>query len=180
MPGTDIAVTQKKQPEKSVSWGEIDWMIEVGVAKMREIGFLPSRIIPIGGGGLIPASIMAYRLYKKSGVPIQMLPPVYARSYSAEHQQGRLSVDWSFDPEAYDATTTLLVDDIIDTGRTLWAIKERLPLSPCFAIVTKLKELSLPNGKAQLWWSTLDKRNHWWIFPWEKEVPENVGPQSAT
>lgn len=167
-------VEMKKQVEKSVSWGEVDWMIEVAVAKMREVGWLPSRIIPIGGGGLIPASIMAYRLYKKSGLPIPVLPPVYARSYDTDHQQGHLSVEWSFDdPEMFDSEMTLLVDDIVDTGRTLWAINERMPRSPCFAIVTKLKR------RGPMWYSTYDPDNHWWIFPWEKEVPENNGPQSA-
>jgi hypoxanthine phosphoribosyltransferase len=170
MPGTDLAVSEQRK--EALSWGQVDWMIELAVKTMRERHCIPSRIIPIGGGGLIPASIMAYRLYKKEHLPINLMPPVYAKSYSPDHKQGALSIVWPDDIQSYDASTTLFVDDIVDTGRTLWAINERMPKSSYFALVSKVKELRFTRGHASLLYSQLDNENRWWIFPWEKERPD--------
>lgn len=159
---TDVAV--REPPQKDVSWGEVDWMIEVAISKMRGRGFHPRRIIPIGGGGLIPASIMAYRYYKKDHLLVDLMAPLYAKSY--DHQtkkQHRLSVAWPADPAFYelDDPYTLFVDDICDTGVTLWSIRERMPKSSTFAVVTKKQE-------DVNWYGTHDIDGYWWNFPWEK------------
>ena len=158
MPGALVAVGPM---EHSLSWAEIDWMIECSVAAMRGRRFMPSRIIPVGGGGIIPAAIMAYRFYKKDNIPINLLPPVYAKSYDPDNQQHRLEVLWPMDIENYDSSATLFVDDIVDTGVTLNTIRNRMPKSHFFSLVTKIE------GQPH-WYATLDRENRWWNFPWEK------------
>jgi hypoxanthine phosphoribosyltransferase len=153
---------KKKQPEKTLSWGEVDWMLELALSKMHDAKYLPEVLVPIGGGGIIPAAILAYRLYKRTGVAINVMPPIYCKSYDhLSHEQGQLSMTWYDSLKSYDGFNTLFVDDICDTGRTLWAISERMPKSQAFAIVTKVA--GLPS-----WFSTYDGNNHWWNFPWEK------------
>lgn len=155
---------QRQPAERVLSWGEVDWMIEVAVSKMRGRRFHPERIVPIGGGGIIPAAIMAYRYYKKDKLPVELFPPVYAKSYGPDHQQHELSILWPEGLKGFDAPATLFVDDIVDTGATLAAIKQTMPRSSVFSLVTKID--GQPN-----WYATYDREDQWWYFPWEKEPP---------
>jgi hypoxanthine phosphoribosyltransferase len=144
-------------------------MIELAIADMRSKSYLPRRIIPIGGGGIIPAAILAYRFYKKDHWPVELHPPVYAKSYTPDHKQHQLSILFPPDLEQYDSPDTLFVDDIVDTGATLHAVRAKMPESYFFSLVTKI--VGQPN-----WYSALDRDNQWWNFPWEK-VPTPEGPK---
>src|SRR4051812_21550817 len=160
MPGALIAMASEP-PVRNLSWGELDWVIECALDKMRrELHYLPTRIIPIGGGGIIPASILAYRLYKKEGAPIEMMSPVYARSYGHDRKQHPLSMHWPEGIEKYDSSSTLFVDDIVDTGATWDVVRWQMPKSSFFTVVTKIS--------GPMMWGTLDTKNHWWVMPWEK------------
>lgn len=163
-----IAQPLHQPAERNLSWGEVDWMIEVAVADMRLRKFRPSQIVPIAGGGLIPAALMAYRFYKKDNVPVQVLPPIYAKSYDRNNQQHDLDLIIPDSLYAYNATTTLIVDDILDTGATYNAVRRKLPLCLFFSLVTKI--VGHPN-----WYSTLDREGTWWNFPWEKVPTEPKG-----
>lgn len=160
MPGALVATTQQPK-ERNLSWGEVDWMVELAVAEMRARRYHPTRIIPIGGGGIIPAGIMSYRFYKKDSFPITVMSPVYAKSYDREHKQHSLQMLWPEGVEELDSETVLFVDDIVDTGATLRAVRQRMPKSMFFSLVTKI--IGQPNL-----YSTLDRDNQWWNFPWEK------------
>jgi hypoxanthine phosphoribosyltransferase len=170
MPNALVMASQPSPMERTLSWGEVDWMIEVAVAHMRHKRYRPRVIIPVGGGGIIPAAIMAYRFYKKDDLPITLHPPVYARSYDPEHQQHRLQIHFPPQIEFFDDVTTLFVDDIVDSGATYEACRERMPNCSFFSLVTKI------TGHPD-WYSTLDRENQWWNFPWEK-VPPAEGPKS--
>jgi hypoxanthine phosphoribosyltransferase len=148
-------------PQQHMSWGDLDWLIVIAIKQMREKGYHPDRIIPIGGGGLIPAGIMSYRLYKRDHIPIHVMPPVYAKSYGHDKKRGALSVLWPDGIEAYDSETTLIVDDICDSGATVRAIKERMPKSNMFCVVSKQEGLCE-------WAGTLTTKPDWWHFPWER------------
>lgn len=155
----ELVVAQPKK--KALSWGEVDWMIEIAVSEMRERNYHPDRIIPIGGGGIVPAAIMAYRFYKKDHLPISLMPPVYAKSYGHDNKQHSLSMYWPQGLEAFDAATTLFVDDILDTGETHRVVMERMPKSRFYSLVTKID--GHPN-----FYSAVDRDHLWWDMPWEK------------
>jgi hypoxanthine phosphoribosyltransferase len=158
-------VTVAKNPsERNLSWGEVDWFIETAVSEMRSRNYRPERIIPIGGGGIIPASIMAYRFYKKDHIPVEILPPVYAKSYDHENRQHNLQIRWPEWIDLYNKPTTLFVDDIVDSGATYEAVRSRMPSAQFFALVTKI--VGHPYFS-----STRDVTGYWWNFPWEK-VPQ--------
>lgn len=162
MPGALMIQPRREPARRTLSWGEVDWMIEVALAEMRQVlNYHPQRIIPIGGGGIIPAAIMAYRYYKKDGITVELMAPVYARSYSHDNKRGQLSIHWPEYIEQYDSVNTLFVDDIVDTGETFKAIRERMPKSRFYSLVTKIK------GQPDIA-STFDQDNLWWDFPWEK------------
>lgn len=155
-------IEQQATPKmRDLSWAEVDWMIEIAVAEMRGKGYCPERIIPIGGGGIIPAGIMSYRFYKKDAMPIGMIAPVYAKSYDREHKQHALQMLWPEGIETLDSQKVLFIDDIVDTGATLEAVRERMPNSMFYSIVTKII------GQPDIY-STLDREDQWWNFPWEK------------
>lgn len=168
MPGA-LVVARREPAERGLSWGEVDWMIEVALLEMRtRLNYHPQRIIPVGGGGIIPAGIMAYRYYKKDNITVELMAPVYARSYAHDHTQHRLRIIWPDYLQQFDSANTLFVDDIVDTGETFKAIRERMPKSRFYSLVTKIK------GQPDIA-STFDQDNLWWNFPWEKVPTEPKG-----
>lgn len=165
MPSALVTQPPQRPAERTLSWGEVDWMIEVAVAEMRRQQYHPMHIIPVGGGGMIPAAILAYRMYKKGHNPVALLPPVYAQSYDHDNQQHRLQIEFPDNIEHFDDYCTLFVDDIVDTGATYNAIRARMPQARFFSLVTKI--VGHPDCYA-----TLDRENQWWNFPWEKVPTE--------
>lgn len=167
MPGAVIPVARPEPIRQTLSWGEVDWMVETAVSKMRARQYRPKLIIPIGGGGIIPAAIMAYRYYKKDRIPIELFDPVYAQSYDHDNHQHELKVLWPTDIDLpyLNSRDTLVVDDIVDTGKTWRAIQKVLPNAVFFSLVTKI--VGQPHH-----YSILDTENKWWDFPWEKTPPQ--------
>ena len=82
------------------------------------------------------------------GVVVSQLETVYARSYTGIHS-GHITVDLSnLKKEAVSGKNVLLIDDILDSGKTLYtlaqAIKDMKPASFRTAVLLKKKGCQLP------------------------------------
>src|SRR5215208_4106245 len=81
-------------------------------------------IIAITRGGLVPAALVAREL------EIRLIDTVCVVSYGAEEsggaEQAQGALRWLKSVEG-DGDGWLLVDDLVDTGRTAKAVRERLP-----------------------------------------------------
>jgi len=117
-------------------------------------------VVGIGRGGLVPATMMAYKL----GVPVLC----YAIStYNESDKQGELVVHQQPDfSDASKAHNILIIDDICDTGDTFKYIKqltkESINIETHVALFSKRASISTPDMIG-----LVADDNEWIVFPWE-------------
>lgn len=119
------------------------------------------QIIPIARGGLVPATIISHL----TNVPIKCA--IQAQSYKAYNQQ---EIKFSHVIPALtleEQRSTLIVDDIIDSGNTLAAVAHYYPRCSMAALVSKGKvdEEYLPGIRKFVYKNT--PKDCWIVFPWE-------------
>ena len=116
-------------------------------------------IIAITRGGLVPAALVAREL------DIRLIDTVCLQSYSpetstdAEKIQGEIR--WIKRVEG-DGAGWLLIDDLVDTGRTARAVRETLPKAHFATLYAK------PLGRALVDTFVREfKQDNWIYFPWD-------------
>ncbi len=116
-------------------------------------------IIAITRGGLVPAALIAREL------EIRFIDTICIASYGAggtggaEQQQGALTV---LKGVAGDGAGFLLVDDLVDTGRTAQVAKRMLPKAHFATLYAK------PAGRPVVDTCVKEfKQNKWIFFPWD-------------
>ena len=115
-------------------------------------------IIAITRGGLVPAALVAREL------ELRLIDTVCVVSYgagegAAEQRQGELR--WLKSVEG-DGAGWLLVDDLVDTGRTARAVRERLPRAHFATLYAK------PAGRPLVDTFVKEfKQEKWIYFPWD-------------
>ncbi len=99
-------------------------------------------IIAITRGGLVPAAIIAREL------GVHLIDTVCITSYKWQDGEG-----W------------LMVDDLVDTGRTAKAVREMLPKAHFATVYAK------PEGRPLVdTYITEVSQDTWILFPWDSEV----------
>jgi xanthine phosphoribosyltransferase len=137
-----------------VSWEQVHrdckalaWRL-VGVRKWE-------RIVGIARGGLIPAAIIAREL------DVRIVDTVCVSSYVLR-TQGELSIlkEISGDGEGW-----LIIDDLVDTGRTAKVVRNMLPKAHFAAVYAK------PDGRSFVdTFITEVSQDTWILFPWDAET----------
>lgn len=123
-----------------LSWVDVETSVRILAEDLRASGRVPTTILGITRGGLIPAVMLSHFL----GVPSM-------EAFSAEAQEDRES--------------TLIVDDILDTMGTYKYVRERFPFSMYAVLVSKQPTHVL--AKDVLYGMRCDPKV-WIIFPWEE------------
>ncbi|WP_271274053.1 xanthine phosphoribosyltransferase [Aliamphritea hakodatensis] len=117
-------------------------------------------IIAITRGGLVPAAILAREM------DIRMIDTVCISSYSAsegdgDKARGELEL---IKGAAGDGEGMLLVDDLVDTGKTAQYVRELLPKAHFATIYAK------PSGRPLVDTFVTEVSQDTWIrFPWDME-----------
>lgn len=118
-----------------------------------------SGIIAITRGGLVPAALVAREL------EIRLIDTVCLASYGAggdggaEQQQGAMRV---LKGVAGDGAGYLLIDDLVDTGRTAQVVRQLLPKAYFATLYAK------PAGRPFVDSCVKEfKQNKWIYFPWD-------------
>ncbi|MFZ7124900.1 MAG: xanthine phosphoribosyltransferase [Desulfobacterales bacterium] len=112
-------------------------------------------IVAITRGGLVPAAIIAREL------DIRLVDTVCVSSYSWQDQRGEVEVLKSIDD---DGSGWLLIDDLVDTGRTAEVVRKMLPNAHFATIYAK------PAGKSLVdTYVTEVSQDTWILFPWDSE-----------
>jgi xanthine phosphoribosyltransferase len=117
-------------------------------------------IIAITRGGLVPAAILAREM------DIRLIDTLCIVSYAqaasgAQSQQGELKVLKSVEG---DGEGMLLIDDLVDTGKTARCVREMLPKAHFATIYAK------PAGKPLVDTFITEVSQDTWIrFPWDME-----------
>ncbi|WP_321339579.1 xanthine phosphoribosyltransferase [Breoghania sp.] len=118
-------------------------------------------IVCITRGGLVPAAIVAREL------GIRMIETVCIASYHDYENQGSLQVIKPVDPaviglDGGDGAGVLVIDDLVDTGRTTAAVREMLPKAHYATVYAK------PKGRPQVdTFITEVSQDTWIYFPWD-------------
>lgn len=120
---------------------------------------LPQRkfkgIVAIARGGLIPAGILAREL------EIRLVDTLCVASYDKMEQRDGVNIMKGVD---HDGEGWLLIDDLVDTGKTAKSVRALLPKAHFVTVYAK------PEGKA-----LVDQfhgevaQDTWILFPWDQE-----------
>jgi len=112
-------------------------------------------IIAITRGGLVPAAIIAREL------DIHLVDTICVSSYDWKSQKDEATILKGFDT---DGEGWLLIDDLVDTGKTARVVKEMV-LKAHFATV-----YAKPAGRPQVdTFITEVSQDTWILFPWDTE-----------
>jgi xanthine phosphoribosyltransferase len=162
------------QDEIVISWAELHRDARYLSRVLHEMGEWKG-IIAITRGGLVPAALVAREL------DIRLIDTVCVVSYGAaeggqaEQHQGELQ--WLKEVPG-DGDGWLLIDDLVDTGRTAKAVRERLPKAHFATLYAK------PQGRPVVDTFVKEfKQEKWIYFPWDIDyqfvspIKQRVAPQ---
>jgi xanthine phosphoribosyltransferase len=117
-------------------------------------------IVAITRGGLVPAAVVAREL------ELRLIDTLCIASYD-DRQQGEMTVLKRVDG---DGQGWLIIDDLVDTGRTAKAVREMLPRAHFATIYAK------PAGRPLVdTFITEVSQDTWILFPWDIE-PQFIQP----
>ena len=113
-------------------------------------------IIAVTRGGMVPAAIIAREL------DIRLVDTVCIASYDGEKQQQ--SIDVLKSSTGGSGKGWLIVDDLVDTGKTGQVVRNLLPEAHFATVYAK------PAGKALVdTYITEVSQDTWILFPWDSE-----------
>ncbi len=150
--------TQKNFP---VTWEELHRTAKALAWRLVEAGPF-NGIVAVTRGGLVPAAVVAREL------EIRLIDTLCVASYD-ERKQGELMVLKS--PAAADhGKGWLIIDDLVDTGRTAQAVRRHLPHAHFATVYAK------PAGRPMVdTFITEVSQDTWILFPWDIE-PQFIQP----
>ncbi len=117
-----------------------------------------STLCAVTRGGMVPAAILARQLQ------IHRIETICINSYLDCEQQDSSQIIKMLDG---DGTGVLVIDDLVDSGKTMKIVKEHLPKATSAVIFAK------PQGKPFAdYFLTEIPQDLWICFPWETTPPE--------
>ncbi len=148
------------QDQVVISWPELHRDARYLCRALHDLGEWKG-IIAITRGGLVPAALVAREL------EIRLIDTVCVVSYGAaeeggaEQAQGQLR--WLKGVEG-DGAGWLLIDDLVDTGRTARAVRERLPKAHFATLYAKPLGRPIVDSFVREF-----AQDEWIYFPWDIE-----------
>ena len=149
-------------PEKAfpVSWDQFHRDARALVWRLAEAGPFQA-IVCITRGGLVPAAIVSREL------EIRVIETVCVASYHDYKTQGQADVLKAISPEVVKSAGAggagiLIVDDLVDTGRTASIVRAMLPSAHFATVYAK------PQGRPLVdTFITEVSQDTWIYFPWD-------------
>lgn len=141
-----------------VSWDQLHRDSKALAWRLAEQGPW-KRIVTVTRGGMVPACIIAREL------EVRLIDTACVVSY--EHKdQGDINILQQIDPlPDKDATADLIIDDLVDTGKTAAAVREMLPSAHYATVYAK------PNGRPMVDTYVTEVSQDTWIYlPWDMEL----------
>jgi uncharacterized protein len=147
-----------------ILWHGIQFALTDLVNKLGDADFIPDAIIGIGRGGLIPATLLAYKLNVKD------IYNYSVRSYNDLDQRETIQVIQGLDKHLTDKKL-LVVDDLSDSGNTLSYIKQQLNQLHTTACDIKIATLFIKSKTSLIpdFYSSEYQNETWLVFPWETD-----------
>ena len=137
-----------------VSWDELHRTARALAWRLNDLGPL-NGIVAVTRGGLVPAAIVAREL------DVRLVDTVCIASYEHKDQgDARILKGVGGDGEGW-----LIVDDLVDTGKTARIVREMLPKAHFATVYAK------PAGRPLVdTFVTEVSQDTWILFPWDVEL----------
>ncbi len=150
-------MTSHSQKAFPVSWDQFHRDARALAWRLHEAGPFDA-LVCVTRGGLVPAAIIAREL------EIRLIESVCIASYHDYANQGELKLIKDIAPElrANGGKGVLVVDDLVDTGKTLALVHTLLPEAHFAAIYAKPQGRPLVNT-----FITEVSQDTWIYFPWD-------------
>lgn len=146
-----------------VNWLEVHRDAKALVRKLLGVGTWKG-IVAVTRGGLVPASIIAREM------EIRYVDTICIVTYD-EQQMGDVNIiKTPTEAVADKGDGWLMIDDLVDTGATMKAAKELLPMCHVATVYAKPEGLSYVDTFVHE-----VPQNHWVFFPWDTE-PQYIPP----
>ncbi len=138
-----------------ISWEQLHRDSKALAWRLLDLDYFKG-IVAITRGGLVPAAIIAREL------DIHLIDTVCISSYDWQDKKGEAQILKKF---TGDGKGWLLIDDLVDTGRTAKIVKEMVPQAHFATVYAK------PSGKDTVdTFITEVSQDTWILFPWDSEV----------
>jgi xanthine phosphoribosyltransferase len=152
-------MAEAKLPEKAfpVSWDQFHRDCRALAWRLNGAGPFEA-IVAITRGGLVPSAIVAREL------GLRMIDTICIVSYGEFKQLETLDVLKDVAPAIANAdpAKTLVVDDLVDTGKTAQLVRQKLPGAHIATVYAK------PKGRPQVdTFVTEVSQDTWIYFPWD-------------
>jgi len=142
-----------------ISWDQIHrdsralaWRLE----KMGPAGGEWKAVVAITRGGMAPAMIIAREL------DIRTVDTISIKSYDHQHQSDAVVLKAPDAKIIGDGEGILIIDDLVDTGKTLEVVKSRYPKAHIATVYAK------PKGRPMVdTFITEVSQDTWIFFPWD-------------
>ncbi|MBK20048.1 MAG: xanthine phosphoribosyltransferase [Rhodospirillaceae bacterium] len=145
---------ERYQKSFPVSWDQLHRDAKALAWRLADMGPWES-VVAITRGGLVPSAIIAREL------EIRMIDTVCVSSYDHQSQSG---VEVIKQIEG-SGKGVLLIDDLVDTGRTAKVVREMLPDAHFATVYAK------PEGRPMVdSFVTEVSQDTWIFFPWDTEL----------
>jgi xanthine phosphoribosyltransferase len=157
----------------TLTWQAVDEYIQKIEEQIRATGFTPDYIVGIVRGGAIPAVLLSHRL----NVPVVMVHWT-TRDKGIDHRESNA---WLSEDINFNNKKVLVVDDIVDTGKTIeelfedWSVRKEVGAEPTLAL-DNIRVCAIIYNEVQLmpvdYFGRAINRNEdtrWCEFPWEKK-----------
>lgn len=137
-----------------ISWDQLHRDSKALAWRLLNIGPLHG-IIAITRGGLVPAAIIAREL------DLRLVDTICLSSYDWKERKGEVNTLKSFEG---DGNGWLIIDDLVDTGRTARVVREIVPAAHFATVYAK------PAGRPLVdTFITEVSQDTWILFPWDTE-----------
>ncbi len=138
-----------------ISWDQLHRDSRALSWRLLELGPFKG-ILAITRGGLVPAAILAREL------DIRLIDTVCVSTYDWKVQEKKSTVLKGFEG---DGEGWLLVDDLVDTGKTAKLVREMVPKAHFATVYAKPEGRSLVDT-----FITEVSQDTWILFPWDSET----------
>lgn len=138
-----------------VTWDQLHRDSKALAWRLLDLGKFEG-LVAITRGGLVPAAIVAREL------DIHLVDTVCVSSYNEKNEQGGIEL---LKPVNMDGEGWLLIDDLVDTGKTAKTVRDMLPKAHFATVYAK------PLGRPLVdTFVTEVSQDTWILFPWDSEV----------
>lgn len=151
----------KSRPTLNIGWRGMQVHCETISRYLKRVEVRFDTVVAIARGGLVPATCIAQEM------KIRDISTISVSSYS---NQGEPTYPPQFGSDvsekflkSLNSYSTILVDDIIDTGATMALLNQYMPLAVKCVVVAKTGSEKMVNFYGQE-----VTRDVWVNFPWEK------------